>query len=69
MKPRLDRTSFTINTPASADDNKEYWLSKTPDERFASAWYLICCAFNIDPENPPKMDKNYFVKRKHGERP
>ncbi len=64
-KPKLDRTAFKINTFESADNNKEYWLSKTPDERFAAAWYLICCAYNIDYNNPPKLDRTCFSMRKH----
>lgn len=69
MKPRLDRTDFKINTPESADNNRDYWLSKTPEERFAAAWHLTCCAYGIDYLNPPRMDKTFFVIRKHGEHP
>ncbi len=29
-------------------------------KRFHEAWILTCKAFNIDPENPPKMDKRLF---------
>lgn len=29
-------------------------------ECFHEAWILTCKAFNIDPENPPKMDKCLF---------
>jgi len=32
--PRLDRTAFSVVTLAEADrEDKEYWLSKTPQER------------------------------------
>jgi hypothetical protein len=40
-------------------------LSKTPDERSAAAGYLTFCAYNIDYNNPPKMDKTHFEIRKH----
>lgn len=63
---RLDRKSFSIKTFREADQNREYWLQKSPDERFKAAWYLICSAYNIDPDNPPKMDRQKFSMRKHG---
>jgi hypothetical protein len=65
--PKLDRTQFKIQTFEEADNTREYWLSKTPNERFAAAWYLICCAWNIDMNNPPKLDRTVFSTRKHGE--
>lgn len=33
---------------------------KNLKERFHESWILTCRAFNIDPENPPKMDKRMF---------
>jgi len=33
----MDRTAFKINTFEEADNNVEYWLSKTPTERLAAA--------------------------------
>lgn len=32
---RLDRSAFRINTFKEADNNREYWLSKKLEERFA----------------------------------
>jgi len=63
---KLDRTAFKVQTFKEADDNKEYWLSKTPGERWAAAWYLTCSAYNIDYKNPPRMDKTVFNMRKNG---
>lgn len=63
---RLDKTSFKIQTFAEADNTKNYWLSKTPAERWAAAWYLSASAFNIDYKNPPPMDKLFFSLRKNG---
>lgn len=63
-KPKLNRTAFKIDAFESADNNKDYWLSKTPNERFAAAWYLTCCAYDIVNNNPPKMDKTHFEIRK-----
>ena len=45
---RLDKTSFKIQTFEEADNTKNYWLDKTPAERWAAAWYLTASAFNID---------------------
>jgi hypothetical protein len=66
---RLDRNAFKIQSFQEADNTTSYWLSKTPDERIAAAWYLTCCAYGIDPENPPPLDRTYFRMRKHGQEP
>ena len=34
-------------------------------ERFHKAWILTCKAYNIDPENPPKMEKRMFFAGTH----
>ena len=44
---KLDRTSFTKGKAESMPNNVEYWQHKTPQERLAAAWYLICCAYKI----------------------
>lgn len=64
---KLDRNAFKVQSFREADNTRAYWLSKTPEERFAAAWYLICSAWNIDPENPPKLDRTVFSMHKHGE--
>lgn len=63
---RLDRSAFKINTFQEADNNRAYWMTKTPDERLAAAWYLIACAWNLDYNNPPRLDRNVFSMRKNG---
>ncbi|CAN5345339.1 hypothetical protein BH09BAC1_BH09BAC1_26320 [soil metagenome] len=63
---RLDRTAFKIQTFEEADNNRDYWLSKTPEERMAAAWYLTCCAYGIDYKNPPRLDRECFSMRNHG---
>jgi hypothetical protein len=63
---KLDRTAFSIKTFKEADNNRAYWLSKTPAERWAAAWYLTCCAYGIDYKNPPKLDRTAFSMRKNG---
>lgn len=36
-------------------------------DRLHKAWILTCRAFNIDPENPPKMEKQMFFAGTHEE--
>lgn len=62
---RLDRTAFSIGSFESAAHQRTYWLSKTPAERLAAAWYLICAAWNLDLETPVRMDRTAFSMRKH----
>lgn len=57
---RLDRTKFKAGKQADQKNDIQYWMRKTPIERLEAAWYLTCCAYGIDVENPPKMDKNVF---------
>jgi hypothetical protein len=64
-KYRLDKSAFRIQTFEEASNNKEYWLSQSPSERWRAAWYLICSAYNIDPENPPRLDRSEFSMRKN----
>jgi hypothetical protein len=63
---RLDRNAFKIQSFGEAENTRAYWLTKTSDERLASAWYLICSAWNVDPKNPPRLDRNSFSMRKNG---
>lgn len=61
---RLDRTAFSIESFKTATDQRAYWLSKTPAERLAAAWYLICAAWNLDVRTPQRMDRTVFSMRK-----
>jgi hypothetical protein len=61
---RLDRTAFKIQSHCEASNNREYWMQKTSPERLAAAWYLVCAAYNLDYNNPPRMDRSAFVIRK-----
>jgi hypothetical protein len=64
---RLDRTAFKIQTFEEADNQRAYWMSKTPKERLAAAWYLICAAYGLDYEAENRMDRTYFRIRKRDE--
>ncbi|MEZ4931447.1 MAG: hypothetical protein R2788_04855 [Saprospiraceae bacterium] len=63
--PRLDRTKFKIQSFQEADDQLNYWLTKTPMERLQAAFYLISVAWDFDFYDPPRMDKLKFSVRKH----
>ncbi len=65
-KYRLDKSAFRLQSFEEASNNKEYWLSKSPSERWHAAWYLICSAYNLDPNNPPRLDRSVFSMRKNG---
>jgi hypothetical protein len=64
MQYRLDKTYFKKQSVQEADHYEKYWAQKTFEERLAAAWYLTCQAFNISYENPPRMDKKIFRKRR-----
>lgn len=61
---KLDRTAFKIQTFEEADNDRNYWLSKTPWERLLAAWFLSCTAYGLDPEKPQKLDRTAFSIRK-----
>ncbi len=63
---KLDRTAFKIQSFEESNLNREYWIKKSPQERFDAAWYLICVAYNIDIKNPPRLDRTFFSMRKNG---
>lgn len=64
-KYRLDKSAFRLQSFEEASNYKEYWLSKSPSERWHAAWYLICSAYNLDPNNPPRLDRSVFSMRKN----
>ena len=47
-------------------NNVEYWLKKTPHERLAGAWYLICCAYKIPYSTSAslRLNRNVFSCKK-----
>ena len=63
-KSETRQKSIAIKTFAQADNNRAYWLMKTPMERRGIAWYLSCIAYGLDPEKQHKMDKTFFRIRK-----
>ncbi len=61
---RLDKSYFKKQSLAEADNNRSYWMSKSPYERLVAAYRLSLRAYGYDPNHPPAMDKTYFEKRK-----
>ena len=62
---QLDKSCFKKQSLKEADNNRKYWLSKTPMERLNAAWYLTCYVHGLDPTKEHKLDKSLFSKRKH----
>ncbi|HMO39041.1 MAG TPA: hypothetical protein PKC76_18665 [Saprospiraceae bacterium] len=62
---RLDRTAFSIQTFAEAARQRACWLTRSPRERLAAAWYLICSAYNLDRSKRHRLDRTVFSMRKH----
>ena len=62
---KLDRSVGKGRSHEDKSNEREYWLTKTVDERLEAVMYLNSIAYNFDIENPPKMDKTVFRSRKH----
>ena len=65
MHENMDKTAFKKQSFEEADNNRKFWLSKTPGERLISAYRLSLRAYGFDPDDPPEMQKHIFSKRKH----
>ena len=64
-KYRLDKTYFKAQSFKEADNNIEYWRTKSVSERLQASWFLTCHAYGYSSEDPPGMDKTAFSMRKH----
>lgn len=62
---KLDKTFSATKTFSEAEESKKFPPETPLAERLRQAWYLTCMSYGIDPQNPVKMDKNYFSMRKH----
>jgi hypothetical protein len=61
---KLDRTKFAKKSFAEADNDRQYWLTKSYGERWKAAWYLSCMAYGLDPNENHKLDRTKISKRK-----
>lgn len=58
---KLDRTAFKAQTHAQASDKYAYWKTKTLAERLSAAYYLNSVAYNYPINDPPKLDRSFFI--------
>lgn len=63
-KFKLDRTVFKAMTAKEADDQQRNSTKKTIEDRLEIAYYLTSITYNFDINNPPRMDKTLFDRRK-----
>lgn len=62
---KLDKNILKTGSFSDAEKNNLFDKGTPITERLRQAWYLTCMAYGIDPENPPKMEKQLFSTRKH----
>lgn len=60
---KMDKNSFRILSFTEKNNRAEYWRKKTSQDRLAAAWYLICCAYNIEFHGKHRIDKTQFKIR------
>jgi len=46
---KLDKKSFSVVSLRESDNDTEYWLSRTPEERIIAVEFLRQLIFNYDP--------------------
>ena len=62
--PRLDRTKFKSGKSEDQNSDIDFWMDKTPKERLATAWYLICSAYGLEYRADHRLDRTVFKMRK-----
>ena len=62
---RLDKSIFKAQSFEEANNHNTYWLQKDVKERLKAAWHLISCFYVFSIDDPPRIDKSAFHKRKH----
>ena len=51
--PKLDRSAFQVGSLSGLSDEKAYWLSKTPYERFKAVEQMRQILYSYDPAYLP----------------
>jgi len=51
-KLRMDKTVFSIGTLEEQGDDREYWASKTPEERLQALEFMRQVMYGYDPDTP-----------------
>ena len=49
--PRIDKTAFSVAGLYDEPDDKEFWFSKTPTERWQMTEYLRQLNYGYDPDS------------------
>ena len=60
---KLDRTSFKHQTLSEASSNYYYWKNMSYEERLRAAYYLNSIAYNLDIDNPARLDRTIYNER------
>ncbi|MBO9614680.1 MAG: hypothetical protein J7619_18410 [Dyadobacter sp.] len=59
-KIAMVKRQFDMKTHDQANEDLEYWLTKTPQERIAAVTFLV----NQQLKPGQKMDRTVFIRRK-----
>jgi hypothetical protein len=62
---KLDRNSFKQQSFQEAAVHAGTYKKLSVTERLRIAFYLISVAYQFNMNNPPRMDKTIFEKRRH----
>jgi len=46
---KINKKAFSVASITDESDEKQFWLSKSPEERFAAAEYLRQLVYGYDP--------------------
>ena len=63
---KLDKSAFSVVPLSEADDEKEYWLSKTPQERLEALEFVRQVFYGYDPATTRLQRVFEVVKREEG---
>ena len=63
---KLDKSAFSVATLSEADDEKEYWLSKTPRERLEALEFVRQVFYGYDPATTRLQSVFEVAKREEG---
>ena len=61
---KLDKTAFKIQTFEESDMENVYKPDVPYTERFRQSYFLLSIAYGFSRENPPRLDRTYFSRRK-----
>lgn len=56
--PKVDRTAFKVSSLSDPSGDKEFWLSKTPEERLEAVEFMRRVVYGD--EALKRLDKNFF---------